>query len=138
MRDGGYFDCYKQIRKQYGRLGLWKGFSACLIRAFYANAIGFYTYEISKDLILRQLGRSTNLNWFIQKYIENDEVVTTISFPHLLHDSHLSSHKYHSLHSRLLSTKIFNWANILVLRCNVYLHGCLSLQNCHEWPRNGN
>jgi solute carrier family 25 carnitine/acylcarnitine transporter 20/29 len=58
ISDGGYFDCYRKIKQKEGILGLWKGYSACLIRAFYANAIGFYTYEISKILILEKLGRN--------------------------------------------------------------------------------
>lgn len=50
-------DCYKQIKEKEGRKGLWRGFSACLIRAFYANAIGFYAYEISRGYILNKMNR---------------------------------------------------------------------------------
>lgn len=37
--------------KAEGILSLWNGFSACMLRAFYANAIGFYAYEMSKEFI---------------------------------------------------------------------------------------
>lgn len=47
--DGGFFECLKYRIKSDGVLSLWRGFSACMLRAFYANAIGFYAYEISKN-----------------------------------------------------------------------------------------
>ncbi len=31
--------------------GLWRGLTGTLFRAFYANAVGFYTFEISKNII---------------------------------------------------------------------------------------
>lgn len=36
-------------------MGLWKGFSACAIRAFYANAIGFYTFELAKEILVDKI-----------------------------------------------------------------------------------
>lgn len=54
IKDGGYFECYRKIKLMEGRLGLWKGFSSTLIRAFYANAIGFYFYETSKEMIVQK------------------------------------------------------------------------------------
>jgi hypothetical protein len=37
-----------------GHGGLWKGVTSTMFRAFYANAIGFYTYEFSKSFILNK------------------------------------------------------------------------------------
>ncbi|CAD8069407.1 unnamed protein product [Paramecium sonneborni] len=49
--DGGFFECLKYRIQNDGVPSLWRGFSACMLRAFYANAIGFYAYEISKNQI---------------------------------------------------------------------------------------
>lgn len=46
--DGGFIECLIHRVKNEGIFSLWRGFSACILRAFYANAIGFYAYEISK------------------------------------------------------------------------------------------
>ncbi|KAM3134457.1 hypothetical protein pb186bvf_013423 [Paramecium bursaria] len=51
LYDGGFYDCAKQLVAKEGFRSLWKGFSVCIFRAFYANAIGFYSYETSKSLI---------------------------------------------------------------------------------------
>ncbi|KRX02797.1 Mitochondrial carrier domain [Pseudocohnilembus persalinus] len=45
LHDGGIIDCYQSIVQKEGHMGLWRGFSACLIRAFYANSVGFLIYE---------------------------------------------------------------------------------------------
>ncbi|KAL4501441.1 hypothetical protein ABPG72_021248 [Tetrahymena utriculariae] len=49
--DGGFFKVGRQIISEDGVKGLWKGFSACLTRAFYANSIGFVAYEYSKKIL---------------------------------------------------------------------------------------
>lgn len=49
--DGGFIECLKWRIKNEGIKSLWRGFSACMLRAFYANAISFYAYEISKVYI---------------------------------------------------------------------------------------
>lgn len=43
--DGGFISCARSIYRQEGFKGFWKGLQPCLIRAFIANAIGFYIYE---------------------------------------------------------------------------------------------
>lgn len=47
INDRGMVDCFLSIKNTEGYLGFWKGFSACIIRAFYANSIGFLIYEKS-------------------------------------------------------------------------------------------
>lgn len=42
--------CAKEIWRQEGMHGFWRGFSACAIRAIFANAVGFYVYETAKDI----------------------------------------------------------------------------------------
>lgn len=50
LKDGGFIDCAKKIYKSEGKMGFWRGFSACAIRAVIANAVGFFAYEQTKSL----------------------------------------------------------------------------------------
>ena len=43
--DGGLTECVREIWGESGMKGFWKGLQPCLIRAFIANAVGFYIYE---------------------------------------------------------------------------------------------
>ncbi|CAD8053128.1 unnamed protein product [Paramecium sonneborni] len=47
--DGGFYDCLIQKISAEGFGSVWKGYSVCVFRAFYANAIGFYAYELAKE-----------------------------------------------------------------------------------------
>lgn len=42
--DGGVVDCTREIYHREGMRGFTRGLAPCLIRAFIANAIGFYIY----------------------------------------------------------------------------------------------
>lgn len=52
-RDGGVTECVREIYQQEGVRGFARGIVPCLIRAFIANAIGFYIYEKAKEKIMR-------------------------------------------------------------------------------------
>eukprot|EP01089_Gocevia_fonbrunei_P020014 TRINITY_DN728_c0_g1_i2.p1 TRINITY_DN728_c0_g1~~TRINITY_DN728_c0_g1_i2.p1 ORF type:complete len:293 (-),score=70.07 TRINITY_DN728_c0_g1_i2:18-896(-) len=45
------WDCIKQLAKAEGFKGFWKGYSPCLIRAFPANAVCFFTYELVRQML---------------------------------------------------------------------------------------
>ena len=49
--DGGFIDCGKVIVSEKGWMGLWKGFTPCALRAFFANAVMFVTYEKVQSLM---------------------------------------------------------------------------------------
>lgn len=49
-KDGGFTNCTMEIYRQEGLRGFWRGFSACAMRAVFANAVGFYAYESAKDI----------------------------------------------------------------------------------------
>lgn len=49
LRDGGFFECGKEIYRHAGFKGLWRGIEPCLIRAFVANAIGIAIYEKAQE-----------------------------------------------------------------------------------------
>lgn len=51
--DGGFFNCLVDIVKNQGVKSLFKGYSVCIFRAFYANAIGFYAFESAKSYLYR-------------------------------------------------------------------------------------
>lgn len=53
--DGGIYECSKYIYKKDGLYGFWRGFGVTCIRAFYANAVLFYFFEMPKDLLERYL-----------------------------------------------------------------------------------
>ncbi|EGR27872.1 mitochondrial carrier protein, putative [Ichthyophthirius multifiliis] len=53
--DGGFSRVGKQIWQNEGFFGFWRGFSACLTRAFYANAIGFLAYENAKSYLQQDI-----------------------------------------------------------------------------------
>jgi len=46
--DGGFFSCMRAIIREEGKMALWKGYTPCLLRAFPANAAGFFAYEMVK------------------------------------------------------------------------------------------
>lgn len=48
IRDGGFSNCAKTIYNTEGMSGFFRGLTPCLIRAYIANAIGFYIYEEAK------------------------------------------------------------------------------------------
>jgi solute carrier family 25 carnitine/acylcarnitine transporter 20/29 len=52
--DGGFYDCYQKIVATSGITGLWKGFTPCLARAFIANAVSFYTFEITRSYLVER------------------------------------------------------------------------------------
>lgn len=45
LLDGGFFDCARDTVKRQGWRTLWRGFGTCAVRAFPANAAGFFAYE---------------------------------------------------------------------------------------------
>jgi solute carrier family 25 carnitine/acylcarnitine transporter 20/29 len=45
LKDGGFFECGKEIYRKAGFKGLFRGIEPCLIRAFVANAVGIAIYE---------------------------------------------------------------------------------------------
>ncbi|OQR98504.1 carrier superfamily protein [Achlya hypogyna] len=49
--DGGWWNCFRAIVKEEGPRALWKGYSPCLVRAFPANAAGFFTYEMVRSVL---------------------------------------------------------------------------------------
>lgn len=49
--DGGFMRCAKAIALEEGVRGFWKGYTPCLLRAFPANAAGFFMYEFVKGLM---------------------------------------------------------------------------------------
>eukprot|EP00761_Pharyngomonas_kirbyi_P001954 gb/GECH01001958.1/.p1 GENE.gb/GECH01001958.1/~~gb/GECH01001958.1/.p1 ORF type:complete len:376 (+),score=79.15 gb/GECH01001958.1/:1-1128(+) len=51
--DGGFFDCGRQIWKQEGWRGYWRGFTPTIVRAFWANAATFLAYEMSMKMLNR-------------------------------------------------------------------------------------
>lgn len=49
--DGGVLDCTRDIYRKEGLRGFTRGLAPCLIRAFIANAVGFYIYEKAKTAV---------------------------------------------------------------------------------------
>jgi solute carrier family 25 carnitine/acylcarnitine transporter 20/29 len=47
----GFIDCAAKTLRTEGFRGLWVGFGTCAARAFIANAVGFFAYEFSLDLL---------------------------------------------------------------------------------------
>ena len=45
--DGGFIDCGRSIIRKQGITALFRGFTTCAVRAFPANAAGFYAYEFA-------------------------------------------------------------------------------------------
>eukprot|EP01052_Picozoa_sp_SAG31_P013929 SAG31_NODE_850_length_11521_cov_47.558396_9_plen_404_part_00 len=45
FRDGGIYEATRAIVSKHGLAGLWRGYSACALRAFPANGAGFLAYE---------------------------------------------------------------------------------------------
>lgn len=43
--DGGIIDCAKSIYRKHGMIGFFRGVYPCVIRAFYADSLGFVAYE---------------------------------------------------------------------------------------------
>ncbi|EQC31731.1 hypothetical protein SDRG_10522 [Saprolegnia diclina VS20] len=54
LPDGGWWNCFRTIIKEEGPRALWKGYSPCLIRAFPANAAGFFTYEMVRSVLFEE------------------------------------------------------------------------------------
>jgi len=52
FRDGGVISCAKDIWRQEGLRGFWRGFSACTMRAMIANAFTFVAYEEAKKIFI--------------------------------------------------------------------------------------
>eukprot|EP01016_Furgasonia_blochmanni_P013166 TRINITY_DN1666_c0_g2_i4.p1 TRINITY_DN1666_c0_g2~~TRINITY_DN1666_c0_g2_i4.p1 ORF type:complete len:285 (-),score=52.79 TRINITY_DN1666_c0_g2_i4:186-1040(-) len=52
--DGGVIRCAADIWRTKGLMGFWRGFSACAIRACYANAMGFLAYEFVRESIFTE------------------------------------------------------------------------------------
>lgn len=52
FRDGGVISCAKDIWRQEGLRGFWRGFSACTMRAMIANAFTFVAYEEAKKIFV--------------------------------------------------------------------------------------
>ena len=52
--DGGFSVCMKDIYRRDGWKGFFRGLTPCLIRAYLANAIGFYIYEEVKSTIRKE------------------------------------------------------------------------------------
>lgn len=52
LRDGGIISCARDIYRQEGLRGFWRGFSACTMRAAIANAFTFVAYEEAKKLFI--------------------------------------------------------------------------------------
>ena len=50
LLDGGFVDCAKKLVKNEGWRTLFRGYTACLIRAFPANAASFLGYEMVKSI----------------------------------------------------------------------------------------
>lgn len=51
LYDGGFFNCTKDIWRQYGLMGFWRGYLPCTIRGLYANAFLFGAYEQAKYML---------------------------------------------------------------------------------------
>ncbi|CAK55679.1 unnamed protein product (macronuclear) [Paramecium tetraurelia] len=51
--DGGFYSCLVEQVGKNGWRCLFKGYSVCIFRAFYANAIGFYAFETAKKYLNR-------------------------------------------------------------------------------------
>jgi solute carrier family 25 carnitine/acylcarnitine transporter 20/29 len=51
LSDGGFWNCTKAIYRYDGMKGFFQGLTPCLIRAYLANAIGFFIYEEIKSTI---------------------------------------------------------------------------------------
>ncbi|CAD8051870.1 unnamed protein product [Paramecium sonneborni] len=49
--DGGFYSCLVEQVSKNGWRCLFKGYSVCIFRAFYANAIGFYAFETAKKYL---------------------------------------------------------------------------------------
>lgn len=49
--DGAMISCAKDIYAKGGLMGFWRGFSACAIRAFFANGSMFMVYEKSQTFL---------------------------------------------------------------------------------------
>ena len=49
--DGGFFNCFIDIKRNSGWMGFWKGYLPCTIRGIYANACLFGAYEQSKFML---------------------------------------------------------------------------------------
>jgi len=47
--DEGIISCSKEIYKLDGFMGFWRGFSACALRAFFANGFMFMAYEFASN-----------------------------------------------------------------------------------------
>ena len=47
--DEGIISCTKEIYRKNGFMGFWRGFSACAIRAFFANGFMFMAYEFASN-----------------------------------------------------------------------------------------
>lgn len=52
--DGGFSSCVRDIYRRDGTMGFFRGLTPCLIRAYVANAIGFYIYEEVKSAIRQE------------------------------------------------------------------------------------
>lgn len=52
--DGGFSSCINDIYQRDGWKGFFRGLTPCLIRAYLANAIGFYIYEEVKSTIRKE------------------------------------------------------------------------------------
>lgn len=49
--DGGFYQCSKDLYREKGFSGFWKGYGPCMLRAVTANAILFVTYENVKLIL---------------------------------------------------------------------------------------
>ena len=49
--DGGFFNCSRDILRNYGWMGFWRGYLPCTIRGLYANACLFGAYEQAKFML---------------------------------------------------------------------------------------
>jgi len=52
INDGGIINCTKDIWRQQGLLGFWKGFGITAVRGFIANAATFLAYEEVKKVLM--------------------------------------------------------------------------------------
>ena len=50
LYDGGFINCFLDIKRNNGWLGFWRGYLPCTIRALYANAFLFGAYEKCKSI----------------------------------------------------------------------------------------
>lgn len=51
LRDGGMLEAGRSVVKAHGWAGLWRGYSACALRAFPANGAGFLAYEATMSML---------------------------------------------------------------------------------------